>query len=465
SKSGQTITVKNPVDDSVVTSEVQVAGPADIDSAVAAARAAFKSGPWKSFSGPQRAVCMNKLADLIEVNLDELCRLESIAMGQPIIVAKTFIGLSILQWRYYAGFADKIGGDMFPEDGDGTYKLVRYEPLGVCAGISAWNGTHVFICWKCAPAVATGNTIIFKSSEKSPLGALAMGKLVVEAGFPPGVINFISGGGETGHLLASHMDINKISFTGSVQSGRKVQQAATNSNLKRVTLELGGKSPSLIFNDADMDMALTQASQGFLTNSGQICAAASRIFVQEGIAPKFIEALKEKFEHFVHAMGDPLAPNTFLGPLADRIQFDRVMAFLEQGKKDAQVLTGGGRHGNKGNFIEPTIFLDPPKESKIYTDEIFGPVLVVKTFKTEEEVVELANDTSYGLAAYLYTSDITRALRVSANLEAGSVFINGPFMPTINTPFGGLKQSGNGGRESGKHGLMSYLEPKSILIK
>lgn len=232
-----------------------------------------------------------------------------------------------------------------------------------------------------------------------------------------------------------------------------------------MTLELGGKSPSLIFNDADMETALTQASQGFLVNSGQVCAAASRTFVQEGIAPQFVEALKDKFEYFLHAMGDPLAPNTFLGPLADRIQFDRVMAFLEEGKKDAHVLTGGGRHGNKGNFIEPTIFLDPPTESKIYTDEIFGPVLVVKTFKTEAEVVELANDTSYGPAAYLYTSDITRALRVSANLEAGSVFINGPFMPTINTPFGGLKQSGNGGRESGKHGLMSYLEPKSILIK
>ncbi|KAK5188473.1 hypothetical protein LTR47_010820 [Exophiala xenobiotica] len=439
-----TITVKNPIDDSVVTSEVQVAGPADVDAAVAAARAAFQSGPWKSFTGAQRAACMNKLADLIEANLDGLCRLESIAMGQPIVVGKTFTSFSISQWRYYAGFSDKIGGEMFPEDGDGTYKLVRYEPLGILINFFK---------------------IIFKSSEKSPLGVLAMGKLVVEAGFPPGVINFISGGGETGHLLANHMDIDKISFTGSVQSGRKVQQAATNSNLKRVTLELGGKSPSLIFNDADMEMALTPASQGFLVNSGQVCAAASRTFVQEGIAPKFIEALKDKFEYFVHAMGDPLAPNTFLGPLADRIQLDRVMTFLEEGKKDAQVLTGGGRHGNKGNFIEPTIFLDPPKESKIYTDEIFGPVLVVKTFKTEAEVVKLANDTSYGLAAYLYTSDITRALRVSANLEAGSVFINGPFMPTINTPFGGLKQSGNGGRESGKHGLMSYLEPKSILIK
>jgi aldehyde dehydrogenase (NAD+) len=288
--------------------------------------------------------------------------------------------------------------------------------------------------------------------------------MVIEAGFPPGVINFISGGRNTGHLLASHMGIDKISFTGSATAGRKVQEAAAKSNLKRVTLELGGKSPCLIFDDADFETALTQASQGFLINSGQVCAASSRTYVQEGIAQKFSEALKARFEGFVGAMGDPSSENTFLGPLADRAQFERVMNFLELGKQDSKVLTGGGRHGDKGNFIEPTIFVEPDTSSKIYTDEVFGPVLVLKTFKTEDEVIAMANNTHYGLAAYLHTADITRALRVSAALQAGSVYINCDFGITPNTPFGGWKESGNGARESGRAGLMAYLQEKSVLI-
>jgi len=243
-----------------------------------------------------------------------------------------------------------------------------------------------------------------------------------------------------------------------------VQEAATKSNLKRVTLELGGKSPCVIFNDADFETAVAQASQGFLLNSGQICAASSRTYVQEDIAEQFTKALKARFEGFVGAMGDPSNDSTFLGPLADRAQFERVMNFLEIGKQDSKILTGGGRHGDKGNFIEPTIFVEPAMSSKIYTDEIFGPVLVLKTFKTEEEVIELANNTNYGLAAYLHTADITRALRVSAALQAGSVYINCDFGVTPNTPFGGWKESGNGARESGRAGLMSYLQEKSVLI-
>lgn len=278
------------------------------------------------------------------------------------------------------------------------------------------------------------------------------------------MINFISGGRDTGHLLAAHMDINKISFTGSAAAGRKVQEAAAKSNLKHVTLELGGKSPCLVFDDANFEAAATHASQGFLLNSGQVCAASSRTFVQEGIATKFCEALKDRFEALHHAIGDPRHESTYLGPLADHAQFDRVMSFLEDGKKDANVLTGGGRYGDKGNFIEPTIFMNPSVTSRIYTDEIFGPVLVVKTFKTEDEAVEMANDTSYGLAAYLHTNDVTRALRVSSALAAGSVYVNCGFGVTPNTPFGGWKQSGNGGRESGRAGLMSYLQAKSVII-
>jgi aldehyde dehydrogenase (NAD+) len=260
------------------------------------------------------------------------------------------------------------------------------------------------------------------------------------------------------------MGIDKISFTGSAVAGRKVQEAAAKSNLKHVTLELGGKSPCLVFDDADFETAATQASQGFLLNSGQVCAASSRVLVQDGIAEKFCETVKARFEALRDAMGDPSSENVYLGPVADQAQFERVMSFLEAGKKDSEVLTGGGRFGEKGFFIEPTIFMDPATSSKIYTDEIFGPVLVVKTFNTEEEAIKLANDTSYGLAAYLHTTNVTRALRVSAALEAGSVYVNCDFGITPNTPFGGWKQSGNGSRESGRAGLMSYLQEKTVLI-
>lgn len=261
------------------------------------------------------------------------------------------------------------------------------------------------------------------------------------------------------------MDIDKISFTGSVIAGKKVQELATKSNLKHVTLELGGKSPSIIFEDANIEAAVTQASQSFLLNSGQICAAASRTFVHEKIASQVVEALKAAYQQFDHAVGDPQSDSTFLGPLADKKQYEKVMNFIEIGKKDAKLLVGGERHGDTGNFIQPTIFVDPVKDSRIYTDEIFGPVMVLKTFKTEEEALQLANATSYGLAAYMHTTDVTRALRVSAKLEAGTVYVNGGFGVSFNTPFGGWKQSGNGGRESGKYGLMEYLQTKTVLIR
>jgi len=324
---------------------------------------------------------------------------------------------------------------------------------------------------------------IYKASEKSPLSALVWGELFIEAGFPPGVANFVSGSGSTGALLASHPGIAKISFTGSIGAGRKVHEAAIKSNLKRCTLELGGKSASLIFKDADMENALTHMSQSFLANSGQACVAGSRALVQEDVASQFVDALKARFEAFTHAMGDPLNPNTFLGPVADKAQFDSIMSFINDGKKNGAPLVGGNRKGKVGNFIEPTIFVNPPRDSKIWKQEIFGPVLVLTTFTTEAEAIEIANDTTYGLSgerdscclaltlwltsratAQIYSKDITRVLRVSAALETGNVGVNTFHNPNVFAPFGGTKQSGIG-REAGKAGLMAWLESKTISIK
>jgi aldehyde dehydrogenase (NAD+) len=396
STSGETLSIYNPSDDTLVTDKVQVASEADVDRAVAAAKAAFPK--WSSTPGAKRAAIMLKFADLLEASAARLGKLESICMGQPVTVATGFVAGPAAIWRYYAGFAGKIAGESYPPEGDGSYKIVAYEPLGVCAGIAAWNATHTLAAWKMAPALAAGNTFVFKSSEKSPLGAAAYGDLIKEAGFPPGVINMLTGAGATGALIASHMQIAKIAFTGSAAGGRAVQIAAAKSNMKHVSLELGGKSPALIFDDADLDNALEHNSDSFLRNSGQICFASSRVLVQEGIAPKFIEGIKAAFEKAAKKMGDASLAETAFGPLADKKQFDRVMEFLKDGKaQGVTVLTGGERLGAKGTFVQPTVLLNPDLKSRVYTDEIFGPVISVKTFKTEEEAIELANDTTYGL--------------------------------------------------------------------
>ncbi|KAF2841471.1 putative aldehyde dehydrogenase [Patellaria atrata CBS 101060] len=462
-KSGKFLTIYNPHDTSLVTNKVHVAGPEDVDAAVDAAEAAFKAGPWSSFSGAQRAALMLKFADLADAKAEDLGYLETIAMGAPIMVAASIVGFLTGVFRYYAGWADKIAGETYPAD-DGLYKIVRYEPLGVTASIGAWNASYMLFGWKVAAALAAGNTVIYKPSEKAPLGVLALGPLFKEAGFPPGVVNVLNGGGETGHLLASHMRIAKVSFTGSLFSGKKVQEAATKSNLKRCTLELGGKSPSLIFNDADIENALNNTSNGFFVLSGQVCVAGSRVYVEEGIADKFIEALKARYEAVGSTLGaSTLEPTTFMGPLADKAQFERVMEFIESGKKEAELVAGGNRVGEKGYHVQPTIFLNAKSDARIYKEEIFGPVVHIKTFKTEEEAIALANDTSYGLSATIYTSNLTRALRVSAKLETGTVAINSTWFPSNQTPFGGSKQSGLG-RESGKAGLLAYLEAKTIHV-
>jgi len=433
-------------------------------------------------AGHKRAAIMLKFADLLEKNIDKLAKLESQAMGQPMTMAKAMIRGPAALWRYYAGYAGKVAGESFPPDEDGTYKIVQYEPFGVCAGICAWNGSHVLAAWKMAPAMAAGNTFVLKSSEKSPLALGAYGDLLNEAGFPPGVINILTGAGPTGSMLAHHMDIQKIAFTGSAPAGRAVMQAAAKSNLKKVSLELGGKSPALIFEDAHIDNAVEFTSTGFLRNSGQICFASSRVLVQETIADQYIEKVKAAYAAAAKKMGDPSQKETVFGPLADKKQFDNVMRFLDGAREQGvQVVVGGERVGNKGAYVQPTVLLTKDTKATVYTDEIFGPVITVKTFKDEEEAVRLANDTTYGLGcksillpgrcvscadmyvATIYTGDIGRALRVAGQIEAGTVGINSSFNTSPQTPFGGFKQSGIG-RESGPEGLHAYLQPKTIHV-
>jgi aldehyde dehydrogenase (NAD+) len=299
----------------------------------------------------------------------------------------------------YAGWADKIKGDSYPAE-DGFYKIVRKEPLGVCCGITAWNASLMFCSWKGGPALAAGNTVIIKPSEKSFLGTLAIAALVKAAGFPPGVFQVLVGDGKVGALLSSHMDIDKISFTGSTATGKRIQEAATKSNLKRVTLELGGKGPALVFDDADLDKALFWVTLGITVNTGQVCAATSRLLVQKSIADAFLEKVKAGLGAMSQALGgDPQDVSTHYGPVVDAQQFQKVTDYINEGKKRTKLLTGGQEYEKNGYYIAPTVFLDPEPDEKIWTEEIFGPVLCVKTFETEEEAIKLANDTQYGLSS------------------------------------------------------------------
>ncbi|OQE25164.1 hypothetical protein PENSTE_c006G05868, partial [Penicillium steckii] len=360
------------------------------------------------------------------------------------------------------GWTDKLRGDYYPAD-DGFLKLVRQEPLGVCAGINPFNAPIATLFMKAAPCLATGNVFILKPSENSPLGSLAIAPLFEAAGIPKGVFQVLTGAGDTGALLSKHMRIRKISFTGSIPTGKKIQIAAAQSNLKRVTLELGGKSPAVIFEDADLENALTWTINAILARSGQVCVAASRIYVQTSIAPQFISKYKERMQSAVSKLGDPLEPTTAMGPLVNKAALERVSKMIDRAKTEAELVVGGVRHGDQGCFIEPTVFLNPKKGAQIYTDEVFGPVAVIKTFENEEDVLRMANDTEFGLMSGVFTRDIKRAMRVSNKLDSGVVGVNCVSYMNVQVPFGGKKQSGLG-REYGEYALRAFTEPKTILI-
>lgn len=458
---GKTFEVINPSDETVICS-VHEATEKDVDIAVKAARAAFE-GEWRTMAPDQRGRLLNKLADLFEQNTKLLGAVESLDNGKAFSMAQGDVGMCVGTLRYYAGWADKIEGKIVDTNHE-TFNYVKKEPIGVCGQIIPWNFPLLMWAWKIGPAVATGNTVVLKTAEQTPLSALVAAKLVKEAGFPPGVINIISGFGKVaGAAISSHMDIDKVAFTGSTIVGRQIMKAAASSNLKKVTLELGGKSPNIVFDDADIENAISWVNFGIFFNHGQCCCAGSRVYVQEGIYEKFIQRFKERATKNV--VGDPFDAQTFQGPQVSQVQFDRIMSYIEHGKQSgATIETGGKRKGDKGFFIEPTIFSNVTEDMKIVQEEIFGPVCSISKFKTAEEVIKVGNTTTYGLAAAIHTSNLNTALKVSNALKAGTVWVNQYNMLHHALPFGGYKESGIG-RELGEAALENYIQTKTVSIR
>jgi aldehyde dehydrogenase (NAD+) len=459
---GTTIDVINPTNGKVTTS-VSEATPKDVDTAVDAAQKAYETVWGLNTPGSQRGILLGKLAALMEAHADELAAIEALDNGKTFNWAKVAdVAAAIDCIRYYAGWADKISGQV-QETSEAKLTYTRHEPIGVVGQIIPWNFPLLMLSWKIAPALATGNTVVLKPSEFTPLNALRMAHLINEAGFPPGVVNIITGYGNTvGNAITHHMGILKVAFTGSTLVGRKVMEAAAKSNLKNVTLELGGKSPNIIFDDADLDQAINWAVFGIFWNHGQTCCAGSRIFVQEGIYDEFLRRFIDKARSL--KVGDPFDPETYQGPQVSEIQFNRIMGYIQSGKdQGAKVEVGGERQGSEGYFIKPTIFTNTSPTMKIVQEEIFGPVGVVIKFKDEEDVIRQANDTVYGLAAAVFTQNLNRAIKTAHKLQAGTAWVNCVSQFYSSVPFGGFKQSGIG-REMGEYALQNYTSVKAVHI-
>jgi len=463
SASGKTFATINPATAEEIC-QVAEADAADVDKAVHAARVAFETGPWRQATASQRGLLLHRLADLIEKHADELAQLEALDNGKPYSVASAAdLPLVIACYRYYAGWADKIQGKTIPINGN-YFCYTRHEPVGVVGQIIPWNFPLLMQAWKLGPALASGCTVVMKPAEQTPLSALRVGELLVEAGFPPGVVNLLPGYGPTaGAAIANHMDVDKVAFTGSTEIGRVIMQAAATSNLKRVTLELGGKSPNIVFADADMDQAIEGSHQALFFNQGQCCCAGSRLFVEEKCYDEFVEKSVARAKR--RTVGDPFDKKTEQGPQVDSDQFNKVMGYIDAGKKDnAKLLAGGNRVGDKGYFIEPTIFGDVQDNMKIAQEEIFGPVMSILRFKDLDEVVDRANKTLYGLAAAVWTRDIGKAHAIANSVRAGTVWVNCFDVFDAAAPFGGYKQSGIG-RELGEYALQNYTEVKTVTVK
>jgi len=462
SKSGRTFETINPSNEEVIAS-VYEGDAEDIDLAVKAARAALSHPEYADISTEQRGRLLYKLADLVEKNKDLLASIDTWDNGKPFTVARDVDVSGVVSClRYYAGWADKIYGKTI-DVGPKKLAYTLHQPIGVCGQIIPWNYPLLMLAWKLGPALCTGNTIVLKTAEQTPLSALVIARLAKEAGYPPGVLNIISGFGRTaGAALAVHEDVDKIAFTGSTATGRIVMKAAAGT-LKNITFETGGKSPNIIFDDCDFEQAIKWSHDGIMGNMGQVCCATSRIYVQEGIYEKFVQAFKEHTQK-ISVVDDPFDTKTFQGPQITKQQFDKILGYVESGKKEgARLVCGGQRLGDKGFFIEPTIFADVKDDMTISREEIFGPFVVFSSFKTAEEAIRRANDTTYGLGAAVFTKDIGKAHNVASKLESGMVWVNSSGDSHHQIPFGGVKQSGIG-RELGDYALQSYTQVKAVHV-
>ncbi|KAF1350075.1 aldehyde dehydrogenase-like protein [Delphinella strobiligena] len=464
SSKGNTIVSINPSDEAEICS-VEAGESEDVDKAVAAAKKAMK-GEWRDMASSERGELMYKLAKLCEEHRETLATIETWDNGKPYTVSRDEdLSEVIGTLKYYAGWADKVHGQVIDTTPDKLAYTIR-EPIGVCGQIIPWNYPLAMAAWKLGPALACGNTVVMKPAEQTPLSILYLANLIKEAGFPPGVVNVVNGYGRVaGVALAQHPDVHKIAFTGSTQTGKEIMKMAAQT-MKNITLETGGKSPLLVFDDADLDQAVKWAHIGIMSNQGQICTATSRILVQEGIYDKFISSFKDHVKT-TSVVGDPFAEATFQGPQVTKAQYDRILSFVETGKAEGATLLSGGEPvkdvNGKGFFISPTIFTDVKDSMQIFREEVFGPFVVVVKFKTEEEAIERANDTMYGLGSAIFTENISKAHRVARHIEAGMVWINSSNDSDFRIPFGGVKQSGIG-RELGEAGLEAYSNKKSVHV-
>ena len=458
--SGKTFPTINPSTGETIV-QVAEADAADVDKAVAAARAAFEKGPWrKRFSAHQRGVLMNKLADLIEKNKEELAELESLDNGKPYHVALAAdLPLTIACYRYYAGWADKIHGKTIPVQGN-YFCYTKHEPVGVVGQIIPWNFPLLMQAWKLGPALAAGCTVVMKPAEQTPLTALRVGELILEAGFPEGVVNLLPGYGPTaGAAIARHMDVDKVAFTGSTEVGKLILQAAAG-NLKKVSLELGGKSPNIVFPDADMKATIPGAASAIFFNHGQCCCAGSRLYIEKSIFDDVVGGIAEQAKKI--KVGPGFEPDTDMGPLVSVEQLNRVCSYLDSGfSEGAEAVVGGKKMPSSGYFVEPTVLVKTNPEMKVMREEIFGPVVCATPFSDIDEIARDANQTEYGLAAGIWTKDIGKAHRLAHKLRAGTVWINCYNVFDAAMPFGGYKQSG-WGREMGHDSLELYTEVKAV---
>jgi betaine-aldehyde dehydrogenase len=464
-ESGKTFTTPNPATGATL-AEVAEGDKADIDKAVAAARRAFE-GKWSKVSARDRGRMLYKLSQLIEAKIPELAALETADNGKP-IKETSYVDLPqvVENFEYFAGWATKIEGETIPVPGQ-MFNYTLREPVGVCGQIIPWNFPLLMAAWKLAPALAAGNTVVLKPAEQTPVGAMELASLIQEAGFPDGVVNVVPGYGETaGAALASHPDIDKVAFTGSTEVGKIIARTAAD-NLTKVSLELGGKAPNIVFADADIEQAVNGAMMGIFFNQGQVCCAGSRLFLDARVKDEFLDRFKERAGRV--KVGDPMDKNTQMGPQVSEEQLNRIKGYVDVAKEEgAQVLSGGcppQLEGDfqKGFFFQPTIFGDVKNSMRVAQEEIFGPVVSVITFDDEEDLIKQANEVVYGLSAGIWTKDITRAHRFAKSVKAGTVWINTYNMFNAASPFGGYKQSGYG-REMGKHALEMYTHIKSVWV-